>query len=203
MLNHCWFLFTTISTSNKMILSVYDQDLDMLMQAALSELLSTTANWSFRLQHYCQKLLSTTSLILIKSTSHVMKENYQPGLFSYLMSNSQDKKGGWKNWIKFIWMIYKVLLFCAAAPEVVKNERYTFSPDWWGLGCLIYEMIQGKVSIRTKSVLVGSASLYQKNFPWAWQIPYLAQLYCTLWDVTWQYCSFWFARLFSICKNKL
>ena len=31
------------------------------------------------------------------------------------------------------------------APEVVKNERYTFSPDWWGLGCLIYEMIQGKV----------------------------------------------------------
>ena len=33
-----------------------------------------------------------------------------------------------------------------AAPEVVKNERYTFSPDWWGLGCLIYEMIQGKVS---------------------------------------------------------
>lgn len=32
-----------------------------------------------------------------------------------------------------------------AAPEVVKNERYTFSPDWWGLGCIIYEMIEGKV----------------------------------------------------------
>ena len=31
------------------------------------------------------------------------------------------------------------------APEVVKNERYTFSPDWWSLGCLVYEMIQGKV----------------------------------------------------------
>ncbi|XP_016863545.1 G protein-coupled receptor kinase 4 isoform X14 [Homo sapiens] len=29
------------------------------------------------------------------------------------------------------------------APEVVNNEKYTFSPDWWGLGCLIYEMIQG------------------------------------------------------------
>ncbi|XP_006153003.1 G protein-coupled receptor kinase 4 isoform X1 [Tupaia chinensis] len=29
------------------------------------------------------------------------------------------------------------------APEVIKNEKYTFSPDWWGLGCLIYEMIQG------------------------------------------------------------
>nr|XP_058157324.1 G protein-coupled receptor kinase 4 isoform X1 [Dasypus novemcinctus] len=29
------------------------------------------------------------------------------------------------------------------APEVINNEHYTFSPDWWGLGCLIYEMIQG------------------------------------------------------------
>lgn len=31
------------------------------------------------------------------------------------------------------------------APEVVKSENYTFSPDWWGLGCIIYEMIEGKV----------------------------------------------------------
>ena len=38
------------------------------------------------------------------------------------------------------------------APEVVKNERYTFSPDWWGLGCLIYEMIQGKVSEHATTV---------------------------------------------------
>lgn len=30
------------------------------------------------------------------------------------------------------------------APEVVKNERYTFSPDWWALGCLMYEMIEGQ-----------------------------------------------------------
>lgn len=34
------------------------------------------------------------------------------------------------------------------APEVVRNERYTFSPDWWGLGCIIYEMIQGKAPFR-------------------------------------------------------
>lgn len=33
-----------------------------------------------------------------------------------------------------------------SAPEVVKNEKYTFSPDWWGLGCILYEMIEGKVS---------------------------------------------------------
>lgn len=27
---------------------------------------------------------------------------------------------------------------------MVKNERYTFSPDWWALGCLLYEMIAGQ-----------------------------------------------------------
>ncbi|XP_048459773.1 G protein-coupled receptor kinase 6 isoform X3 [Rhincodon typus] len=36
------------------------------------------------------------------------------------------------------------LLLDDHAPEVVKNERYTFSPDWWGLGCLFYEMIEGQ-----------------------------------------------------------
>ncbi|KAM6221811.1 G protein-coupled receptor kinase 4 [Rhynchocyon petersi] len=34
------------------------------------------------------------------------------------------------------------------APEVVNNENYTFGPDWWGLGCLIYEMIQGHSPFR-------------------------------------------------------
>ncbi|KAM9312800.1 G protein-coupled receptor kinase 5-like [Gastrophryne carolinensis] len=36
------------------------------------------------------------------------------------------------------------------APEVIKNERYTFSPDWWGLGCLIYEMIMGQSPFRAR-----------------------------------------------------
>lgn len=35
-------------------------------------------------------------------------------------------------------------MLCLLAPEVVKNERYTFSPDWWALGCLLYEMIEGQ-----------------------------------------------------------
>lgn len=26
----------------------------------------------------------------------------------------------------------------------MKNERYTFSPDWWALGCLLYEMVEGQ-----------------------------------------------------------
>ena len=37
-------------------------------------------------------------------------------------------------------------MYYVLAPEVVKNEKYTFSPDWWGLGCILYEMIEGKVS---------------------------------------------------------
>ncbi|XP_022107171.1 G protein-coupled receptor kinase 5-like isoform X2 [Acanthaster planci] len=36
------------------------------------------------------------------------------------------------------------------APEVVKNERYTFSPDYWGLGCIIYEMIEGRAPFRAR-----------------------------------------------------
>ena len=32
------------------------------------------------------------------------------------------------------------------APEVIDNHRYTFHPDWWGLGCVLYEMIHGEVS---------------------------------------------------------
>ena len=36
------------------------------------------------------------------------------------------------------------------APEVVKNEQYTFSPDYFSLGCLIFEMIEGTVPFPVK-----------------------------------------------------
>ncbi|KAG5845041.1 hypothetical protein ANANG_G00134630 [Anguilla anguilla] len=36
------------------------------------------------------------------------------------------------------------------APEVIQNESYTFSLDWWGLGCLIFEMIQGQSPFRRR-----------------------------------------------------
>uniref|UniRef100_A0A8B9NXA6 G protein-coupled receptor kinase n=1 Tax=Apteryx owenii TaxID=8824 RepID=A0A8B9NXA6_APTOW len=36
------------------------------------------------------------------------------------------------------------------APEVINNERYGFSPDWWGLGCLVYEMIEGQSPFRAR-----------------------------------------------------
>ena len=63
----------------------------------------------------------------------------------------------WDIWVSIIyfWHKYNPVSFeCAiknsffvfvAAPEVVKNERYALSPDWWGLGCILYEMIEGKV----------------------------------------------------------
>lgn len=34
------------------------------------------------------------------------------------------------------------------APEVIYNEKYTFSPDWFSFGCLIYEMIEGQAPFR-------------------------------------------------------
>ena len=36
------------------------------------------------------------------------------------------------------------------APEVIKNERYSYSVDWWGLGCIIYEMIEGQPPFRNR-----------------------------------------------------
>ena len=40
--------------------------------------------------------------------------------------------------------------FDFVAPEVVKNERYTLSPDWWGLGCILFEMIEGRAPFRVR-----------------------------------------------------
>ncbi|XP_006630791.1 G protein-coupled receptor kinase 5 [Lepisosteus oculatus] len=34
------------------------------------------------------------------------------------------------------------------APEVLNNQRYALCPDYWGLGCLIYEMIAGQSPFR-------------------------------------------------------
>lgn len=46
-------------------------------------------------------------------------------------------------------MNLSIFLFLVA-PEILNNESYTFSPDWWGLGCLIYEMIQGQSPFRKR-----------------------------------------------------
>lgn len=36
------------------------------------------------------------------------------------------------------------------APEVIDNEKYTFSPDWFSLGCLVFEMIEGQAPFRAR-----------------------------------------------------
>lgn len=45
--------------------------------------------------------------------------------------------------------MYLILpIFFLPAPEVIDNEQYTFSPDWFSLGCLVYEMIEGQAPFR-------------------------------------------------------
>ncbi|XP_064353734.1 G protein-coupled receptor kinase 6-like isoform X2 [Dromaius novaehollandiae] len=41
------------------------------------------------------------------------------------------------------------------APEVIGDERYAFSPDWWGLGCLVYEMVAGRSPFRARKERAG------------------------------------------------
>ena len=36
------------------------------------------------------------------------------------------------------------------APEIIDNEKYTFSPDYFSIGCLIYEMIDGRAPFRAR-----------------------------------------------------
>ncbi|XP_041666793.1 G protein-coupled receptor kinase 5-like isoform X2 [Cheilinus undulatus] len=36
------------------------------------------------------------------------------------------------------------------APEVIRHEHYGLSVDWWGLGCLIYEMTAGQPPFRIR-----------------------------------------------------
>ena len=47
-------------------------------------------------------------------------------------------------------LLYRWCHLLVAAPEVVRNERYSMSPDWWGLGCIIYEMISGRPPFRNR-----------------------------------------------------
>ena len=39
------------------------------------------------------------------------------------------------------------------APEIIDNEKYTFSPDYFSLGCLVYEMIEGRAPFRARYVV--------------------------------------------------
>lgn len=36
------------------------------------------------------------------------------------------------------------------APEIIVNDKYSFSPDWFSFGCLLYEMIEGQAPFRLR-----------------------------------------------------
>ena len=46
------------------------------------------------------------------------------------------------------------------SPEVIDNEKYTFSPDWFSLGCLLYEMIEGHAPFRGRKEKVYTVYIY-------------------------------------------
>ncbi len=47
------------------------------------------------------------------------------------------------------------------APEVLTDNNYTRSVDWWGLGVLIYEMLVGEVSIYMSGAKLNKAKAKQ------------------------------------------
>ena len=49
-----------------------------------------------------------------------------------------------------LWLYDYIVIIIFPAPEVINNRRYTFSPDWWGLGCTVYEMIDGECPFRRR-----------------------------------------------------
>jgi G protein-coupled receptor kinase len=44
--------------------------------------------------------------------------------------------------------IFESFLKTFLAPEVIRGEYYSFSPDFFSLGCLVYEMIEGNPAFR-------------------------------------------------------
>eukprot|EP00117_Sycon_ciliatum_P024299 scpid26374/ scgid1804/ G protein-coupled receptor kinase 5; G protein-coupled receptor kinase GRK5 len=49
------------------------------------------------------------------------------------------------------------------APEVIKGERYRYAIDWWGLGCLVYEMFQGQAPFRQRKEKVSREEVERRT----------------------------------------
>lgn len=46
--------------------------------------------------------------------------------------------------------VFVIVYIGYMAPEVIDNEKYSFSPDWFSFGCLLYEMIEGQAPFRLR-----------------------------------------------------
>ena len=61
----------------------------------------------------------------------------------------------------------KAFIICGTlqylAPEILSDEGYDNSVDWWSLGCVMYEMLVGKSPFRIPKDSYLSAGLYKKK----------------------------------------
>ncbi|XP_060931697.1 G protein-coupled receptor kinase 5-like [Limanda limanda] len=48
------------------------------------------------------------------------------------------------------------------APEVIGHDHYGMSADWWGLGCLIYEMTSGLPPFRARGENLGTSEMERR-----------------------------------------
>jgi serine/threonine protein kinase len=51
------------------------------------------------------------------------------------------------------------------APEVLEENDYGRSVDWWGVGVVLYEMMCGRLPFYSKWVIKNKFNRYQKHFP--------------------------------------
>ena len=49
-----------------------------------------------------------------------------------------------------------------SAPEVIGHDHYGMSADWWGLGCLIYEMTSGQPPFRARGENHGTSEMERR-----------------------------------------
>ena len=49
------------------------------------------------------------------------------------------------------------------APEILSDDGYDCSVDWWSLGCVMYEMLVGKAPFRIPKGAYLSAEIYKKK----------------------------------------
>ena len=49
------------------------------------------------------------------------------------------------------------------APEILSDDGYDYSVDWWSLGCVMYEMLVGKAPFRIPKGSYLTAELYKKK----------------------------------------